>query len=615
MKLEKILDLLNSFEKNSFLKIIDSIISENPKISAEIDKILSEGSKQLKDMDNINISKVFSVVENEFKKYVHSEFVHTTSQLDILTDILTRDGNCIMKQDWFARLYEKELKGLEKNLIVFKKSLNTENSEIEPERLRDYKIYTACLKTAYENDDINGESRKITSDEQSILYTLSKQLELSQEEIKLINYSIIPICKQPIDKVINDLKNIGVIFYSKKTNTVYVAQAVAKILREIRSKVIADKHHRRILKQLREPQINMICKKHNIDWKQALDIKIDEIINKGISLTNILENEIHKEGTYLNDKKKFINELNEKSFNIPNPTKGVTVDEKIQNLIDYFIEIEKDDKVSISMDGYENLLVDLKKYVPKSSDLIRAQFELQDEEVMDISYLLDYNLKPQDILEIFTDEILKTFCDKKEIKQRGATISNILNSYMDTENLYLENYENIASRNLGMLKENGIQISDAEIGVKFEDLTKTIFKKLGLKVDESLRKQMNTKHDKADIIINLGNNEVILVECKSVKESGYNKFSSVKRQLKAYFDMAEKNGLKVVKSLLIAPEFTDEFINECELEYELNLSLIQASSLYSILEGFKNSNKEQFPYKLLMRDVLIKEDRILKAIK
>ena len=67
MKLEKILDLLNSFEKNSFLKIIDSIISENPKISSQIDKILIDGSKDLKNMDNINVSKVFTVVENELK--------------------------------------------------------------------------------------------------------------------------------------------------------------------------------------------------------------------------------------------------------------------------------------------------------------------------------------------------------------------------------------------------------------------------------------------------------------------------------------------------------------------------------------------------------------------
>jgi len=48
---------------------------------------------------------------------------------------------------------------------------------------------------------------------------------------------------------------------------------------------------------------------------------------------------------------------------------------------------------------------------------------------------------------------------------------------------------------------------------------------------------------------------------------------------------------------------------------ELNLSLLTTSSLLQILEGFKKSKKhKQFPYKLLMIDVLINEDRILKAI-
>lgn len=614
MKLEKILNLLNSFEKNSFLKIIDSIISDNPKVSQNIDEILSDSSKELKNMDNINVKKVFSLVQKEFKNYVHSEFVHTTSQLDILTDILTRDGNCIMKREWFAKLYEDEIKKLEKNLKEFNKNINDENTEIEHYRLRDYKIYKECLKIAHENDDAKNEDRKITADEQSILYILSKNLELSQEEIKLINYSIIPVHKQQIDKVINDLKNIGVIFYSKKNHTIYVAQEIIKLLREIRGKDVADKYYKRILKHIREPQINLICKKHNIDWRQPLNNKIDDIIEKGISLRNVLENEIFKEGTYLNEKKKFINELNEKHLNIPNPTKGVTIEEKTQHIIDYFNELENDDKVSISVNGYENLLVDLNKIIPEANTIIRGNFELQEENVLCVSYLLDYNIKPQDILEVLPVDLLNTFCESKNIKQRGDIIKNILDSYMDTENLYLENYENIAKRKLLELKENGIQITDAEIGVKFEELTKLIFSKLGLNVDEELRKKINTKNDKADIIVNLGKKEIIIIECKSVKESGYNKFSSVKRQLKAYFNQAEKNGLKVVKSLLVAPDFTDKFINECELEYELNLSLIQASSLYKILEGFKKSKIEQFPYKLLMRDVLIKEDRILKAI-
>jgi hypothetical protein len=45
-----------------------------------------------------------------------------------------------------------------------------------------------------------------------------------------------------------------------------------------------------------------------------------------------------------------------------------------------------------------------------------------------------------------------------------------------------------------------------------------------------------------------------------------------------------------------------------------NLSLITASSLVTISEGFRNSKHKQFPYQLLLKDVLIKEERILKAI-
>ena len=53
MKLDKILENLNSFEKNSFLKIIDSILTSKPKKADEVDKILSDKSRDLKNMDNI----------------------------------------------------------------------------------------------------------------------------------------------------------------------------------------------------------------------------------------------------------------------------------------------------------------------------------------------------------------------------------------------------------------------------------------------------------------------------------------------------------------------------------------------------------------------------------
>ena len=101
---------------------------------------------------------------------------------------------------------------------------------------------------------------------------------------------------------------------------------------------------------------------------------------------------------------------------------------------------------------------------------------------------------------------------------------------------------------------------------------------------------------------------------RNSKESGYNKFSSVSRQIKSYVESVSNSGYNVVKTLLVAPDFSDDFINECDLQFDINLSLITAGSLINILDGFKNSKLKQFPYQLLMKDVLIKEERILKAI-
>ena len=202
MKLEKILNNLNSFEKNSFLKIIDNLIADKPKQIKEIDKILNDASGDLKAMDSLNISRVFNLLKNEFSSYLYDEFQKSTSQVDILTDILIRDGNCIMKQDWLSRLYDTELKQLKKKIKVFESELSAEKSDLDESRKRDYLIYKACVHTAYVNDDLNNQERKITFDEQTILNTLSANLELSIEEIKLINYMIIPLKQLEIDEII-----------------------------------------------------------------------------------------------------------------------------------------------------------------------------------------------------------------------------------------------------------------------------------------------------------------------------------------------------------------------------------------------------------------------------
>jgi hypothetical protein len=612
MKLEKILDKLGSLEKNSFIKIIDHIISKNNKNSKEIEKILSSSDKGLKSVDNLNVSNIFSLISKDFTEYLLCEFQEANSQLDILIDIIIRDGNCIMKQDWFSRLYETEIKNLKVKIKTLNIELENEKSELSESRKRDYRIYKSCLSTAYINDIENNREAKITSDELSIILTLSKQLGLSQEDVKLINYSILPIKKADVQDVINNLKNLGVIFFSKKENTIYVADEMVSLLRKVRKKEVAEKFYRRTLKLLREPVINQIAKEHNIDRKLSNTQKIEEIIKEGISFTDLLLTDIYKQGITLTEKKKTLNELCEKGLNISN-LKGSTLEDKITSLIEHFENVEKDEKVGISIDGFDKMLTELNQSLPKLNKELKEQFELQEEYVLTADFLLDYNIKPRDILDLISKPDLSKFIKDNGIKQRGDDILNILEHYKDVENLYLENYENVGYRNLNLLKENGIIVKESELGLKFEELTKTIFKSLGFNVDEKFKNQLNTQKDMMDILLNLGNNEIIIVECKTIKEKGYNKFSSVSRQLKSYQNLALKNNIRIVKILLVAPEFSDDFIYDCEMDTEMNLSLLTASTLSKIFESFKTSKYQEFPH-VLFRDIVINEERIIKAL-
>jgi hypothetical protein len=387
---------------------------------------------------------------------------------------------------------------------------------------------------------------------------------------------------------------------------------MVRLLRKVRQKEVATKFYRRTLKLIREPIINQIARKHNIDRKISASLKIEEIIKEGISFTGLLKEDIYKDGITLTEKKKTLNELCEKSLNIQN-LKGSTLEDKISSLIEYFENVEKDEKVGISLDGFDKMLTELNISLPKLNKDLKDRFELQDEFVLTANYLLDYNIKPRDILDLLEKSDLSKFIKDNGIKQRGDDILNTLDHYKDVENLYLENYENVAYRNLNLLKENGITIKESELGNKFEELTKVLFKGLAFNVDDKYRTELNTQKDMMDILLNLGKNEIIIVECKTSKERGYNKFSSVSRQLKSYQKLALKNNLRIVKILLVAPEFSDDFVYDCEMDTEMNLSLLTASTLSKIYEAFKTSKYEEFPH-VLFRDIVINEERILKAL-
>ena len=287
----------------------------------------------------------------------------------------------------------------------------------------------------------------------------------------------------------------------------------------------------------------------------------------------------------------------------------------MNNLIDYFAKLYSDEKIGISTGGYERMLADFSANVKGAEKVIRDAFQIQEDDIMHGEFLMDFNIMPRDILELFPVETLAILCEAKEIKTRGSIVDNILAAYKDTEDLLVENYESIGFRDINALKDNGIVLSEAELGTTFEDVTKYIFSNLGLDVDEKLRKKLNTDKDKMDILIRTGEKSVVLVECKTVKENGYNKFSSISRQVKAYKNLLEKNDFQVDKILIVAPDFSEDFVADCGDEFTLPITLLKAGSLASIYNAVKSFGTNRFTLQMLSRDILVQEDRIIRALK
>jgi len=614
MRLIKVLDIVNQIEKSSFLKILDGFCLELRKTKSQIDKILSEGEGQLKNVDNNNIVNLYNLLNQEYKAYIQKRIKFSDYQLDILVDILIRDGNSIMSREWFLTLYNNEISKLDANIKTFSAQLSKEDSNLDPSRRREYQVYKNCVQTGYENDLIINREKHLSWEEKSILHTLAKSLDLSNEEGRWITHTVIPFRKFKIDDVITELKESGIIFFNRKKNTIFIPDEIVWLLREIVGIELPNKYLRRILKNLTDPEINLIAKKHNINRKLSRANKIQEILNQGVNVTNLLTEKIYKPGIKKIDKISRIQSFMKVRLEIDPSSFGRSLEDKVSNFINYLNEQERDESTSLTKDGYNTLLKDLNKAYPRLNKRIKEEFELQEEDVMLSELLDDYNIKPRDILYLLKRDELQRFCKIYKIKSRGNLVPNIIANYRNIDDLYIENFEAVGRRDLKTLHEKGLLVKESELGILYEKLTKKIFSYLGFNVDEKLRKTINTNRLQMDIVLNLGNQEVIIIECKTFKDKNYNQYTLVSRQLRSYKNLCEHKGHHVSRVIVVANDFSEEFISECEYDYELNLSLTTSRGLVKILEGFKKSSLLEFPARLLLRDGLLNEERIVNVL-
>lgn len=296
------------------------------------------------------------------------------------------------------------------------------------------------------------------------------------------------------------------------------------------------------------------------------------------------------------------------------PRIGTRLHDRIDVLIEHLKCSEEDEFNALSVSGFKELLESLSSSDPNVEERIRTDFEIENKETLDPERLKALSITPLDILYLYSNDEIKTIRNDMGLSRRGNPRSQIIESFASANDRLIENYNLLATRDLKGLHDAGIDIKESDIGVKFEEITRSILEQLGMNVDEDLRKDINTAKDKADIIVSLDNDDVIIGEAKSFKNGQYAKYSTTSRQVKAYAKRCEQNGHRVAQVLIVAPEFSKDFIDAADMDTDVNISLLEASGLQKILTAYKQRRTPNFSPKLLTKGGLLKAELISKSI-
>ncbi|MCW8109191.1 hypothetical protein OPS25_11845 [Alteromonas ponticola] len=475
-------------------------------------------------------------------------------------------------------------------------------------------IYYACYKEAFSNDERINREAKISNEERGILNVLAKKLDVTADDQAGIEHLVETIPMNGVQEALNELREIGLIFVSRKRQTVYVPDEIVSLLHRLQGKELADKHQLRILRTFSDAELSIILKNHRkkirgIDRKE----KILNIMRLGISTTQLLQTDLYSADTSLNERKERLKVLIH-DLDLSLDKLGTTLEERITLILNSLNTCTEEEFNSLSATGFKELFSTLQNHFPKLSDVLKNEFELEPNEELDVEKLRALSITPYDILYMLSNDEVKKVCESMGIKKRGNLRLNILNSFADATDKLIDNYHALAKRDLASLKSEGIEISESDVGVKFEEVTKAIFEQLGMLVDEDLRRLINTAKDKADVLISLSEDDVIISETKTCKNGDFAKYSTTSRQVKAYVNRCEQAGKRVAQVLIVAPTFSNDFVESAEMDTEVNISLLEAEGLKLILDAYKSRRNPKFSAKLFTKGGLLKADLIAKNI-
>ncbi|CAM4109626.1 hypothetical protein [Pseudoalteromonas byunsanensis] len=614
MKLSNVLSLVNQVEKSKFINAVDRICSDAVKHDKKIEAQLNKLDGQIKNASSTDITQLFKIILPYFEKAVRERLAMLGAQATLLTNILSRDGNSIARVTWVESLYAKEWKVINRRSTELKAEIDLADDSESFSDAKRLGIYYACFSEAHSNDERINREAKITDDERGILNVLAKQLDVTADDQAGIEHLVDKIPKGGVQEALNELREIGLVFISKKLQTVYVPDEIVSLMHRIQGKELADKHLLRILRTFSDAELSNVLKNHRkkirgVERKE----KVSNIMKLGIPVTQILQHDLFSDEVTINERKDRLKTLIQ-DLELDLDKLGSTLEERISIILDSLNNCAEHEFNVLSATGFKELFSALQNHFPMLSKVLRYEFELEEQEELDVEKLRGLSITPYDILYMLTNEEVKIVVESMGIKKRGNLRLNILNSFADATDKLIDNYSALARRDLASLKASNIDIAETDIGFKFEEVTKAIFEQLGLAVDEDLRRVVNTSKDKADVLISLSEDDVIVGEVKTCKNGDFAKYSTTSRQVKAYVNRCESAGKRVAQVLIVAPTFSDDFVESAEMDTEVNISLLEAEGLKRILDAYKSRRNPKFSAKLFTKGGLLKADLIAKNI-
>ncbi|SEA95951.1 hypothetical protein [Alkalimonas amylolytica] len=624
MKLNQVLSALNQIEKSKFITCLDKLCSNAAAYDATIDKTLNKVNRQIKDASGSEISLLFAAVAEHYKVAIEERLTLCDASMALLVNILSRDGNGVARISWLEQLYSREWEVLDSLSRQIQQEIN---SCIADNYCREHrlKIFNDCLKIAYSNDLKTNRQANISDDERSILNVLAQHLKISHDEVVAIEHLSDPIKagKETVENCLQDLREMGVIFINRKRSEVLIPDEVVAILNQIQHKELADKHLLRILRVLSDAELANILKSYGKRIRGvSRSERISTIMHSGISVRDMLGRDLYDENESQNKRKERLKQLIT-DLDIDAERIGQTVDERINVILESLNSATEREFNAMSATGYKEMFDALEENFhgkdpdgrqESLSQRLKREFELEDTEEINVERLRALSITPHDLLYLINNDEMRDLRDTMNLPKKGNPRFHLLDVFASANDKLIENFAALARRDLMGLKESGIDVSEADLGLKFEEATKTILEQMDLNVDEELRKSINTAKDKADIILSISDDDIIIGEAKTCKNGDFAKYSSTSRQIKAYVKRCENQGKSVAQVLIIAPSFSQDFIESAEMDTEVNISLLTADGLKQIYDAYRSKRKPNFSARLLTKGGLLKADLIAKSI-